>query len=125
MENTMILLIVTLFFLLFAVLFMVIVITNQTAHRPLLQNFSDDFEYVIYCVNLSAEEIYAKLEQVSPAHVLMETAIEEGVFPQCFEVITPWGGKLVHFIPGHAPEVTANPVIINNICEIIYYLEKR
>ena len=72
MENTMILLIVTLFFLLFAVLFMVIVITNQTAHRPLLQNFSDDFEYVIYRVNLSAEEIYAKLEKHDAQEVFME-----------------------------------------------------
>ena len=73
---------------------------------------------------LPADEIYAKLEQVCPAHILMDTAIEEGVFPQCFEVLTPWGGKLVHFIPGHAPEVTAHPVIISNICAIIHYLEK-
>ena len=75
-------------------------------------------------LELPADEIYAKLEQVSPAHVLMDTAIEEGVFPQCFENRTPWGGRLVHFIPGHAPEVTAHPVIIRNICEIIQYLEK-
>ncbi|MBO5308000.1 MAG: ThuA domain-containing protein [Lentisphaeria bacterium] len=76
-------------------------------------------------IALPEDEIYAKLEQVSPAHVFMETAIEEGVFPQCFEVITPWGGKLVHFIPGHSPEVTSHPAVIRNICEIINYLENK
>jgi hypothetical protein len=79
----------------------------------------------LQAVELPADEIYAKLEQVSPAHILMDTAIEEGVFPQCFEAVTPWGGKLVHFIPGHSPEVTSNPVIISNICAIINYLEKK
>ena len=78
----------------------------------------------LQAIELPADEIYAKLEQVSPAHVLMDTAIEEGAFPQCFEVLTPWGGKLIHFIPGHSPEVTATPAIISNICEIIYYLER-
>ena len=79
----------------------------------------------LQAVELPGDEIYAKLEQVSPAHILMDTAIEEGVFPQCFEAVTPWGGKLVHFIPGHSPEVTSNPVIISNICAIINYLEKK
>ena len=74
-------------------------------------------------LDLPADEIYAKLEQVSPAQVFMETAIEEGVFPQCFENRTPWGGRFVHFIPGHSPEVTGNAAVINNICEIIRYLE--
>ena len=85
MENTMILLIVTLFFLLFAVLFMVIVITNQTAHRPLLQNFSDDFEYVIYCVNLSAEEIYAKLEKHDAQEVFMEYSYDAAARQICLK----------------------------------------
>ena len=72
MDNTCVLLVVLLFFSAFAVLFVVIVITNQAAHRPLFQNFSDDFECVIYRVNLSAEEICAKLEKHDAQDVFMD-----------------------------------------------------
>lgn len=72
--------------------------------------------------DLETDEIYTELEQVSPAMVLMDTFIEEGVFPQCLEAITPWNGKFVSFIPGHAPAATANEYLIKNITEIINYL---
>ncbi len=64
------------------------------------------------------------MEQVCPAMILMETHIEEGTFPQCTEAVSPWGGKLVNFIPGHAPEVTSNPKLIRNVETIIDYLLK-
>ena len=72
--------------------------------------------------DLPQDEIYTELEQVSPAMILMDTAIKEGVFPQCMESITPWGGKMVSFLPGHAPEVTASPAIIANVTAIMEYL---
>lgn len=75
--------------------------------------------------DLDTDEIYTDLEQVSPAMVLMDTFIEEGVFPQCFETVTPWNGKLVSFIPGHAPAATTNEYLIKNITEIISYLLKK
>ena len=71
---------------------------------------------------LGADEIYTELEQVSPVTVLMDTFIEEGVYPQCCEAITPWGGKMVSFIPGHAPTATANGSLIRNVSAIIGYL---
>lgn len=74
---------------------------------------------------LEADEIYTELEQVSPVMVLMDTFIEEGVYPQCAEAITPWGGKFVSFIPGHAPQATANEYLIKNINAIINYLLKK
>lgn len=83
MENTMILLIVTLFFLLFAAAFVLIIVGNQVAHRPLLQNFSDDFEYVIYRVNLSAEEIHAKLEKHDAQEVFMEYSYDAAAQKIC------------------------------------------
>ncbi len=71
---------------------------------------------------LPKDEIYTELEQVSPFIALLDTKIEEGVYPQCLENNTPWGGKFVHFIPGHAPEVTSNEAFIANIVTIINYL---
>ena len=71
---------------------------------------------------LDTDEIYTNLEQVSPVMVLMDTFIEEGVFPQCCEAITPWGGKFVSFIPGHAPQIFENKLLISNINTIIEYL---
>jgi hypothetical protein len=71
---------------------------------------------------LPEDEIYTNLEQVCPATVLLDTFIEEGVFPQCFDNMTPWGGKFVHFIPGHRPTVTSDPAVIGNIVTIAEYL---
>ena len=68
------------------------------------------------------DEIYIELEQVSPAMVLMDTRIEQGVYPQCTETITPWGGKILSFLPGHASEVTSSEPFIANVSEMIRYL---
>lgn len=76
-----------------------------------LQNFS-----------LPEDEIYIELEQVGPAWTLMETQIEEGTFPQCFEAVNRWNGRFVAFMPGHRPEATANPALIGNVAAIIDYL---
>ncbi|MBR7127345.1 MAG: ThuA domain-containing protein [Lentisphaeria bacterium] len=73
-------------------------------------------------LELPTDEIYTELEQVSPITVLLDTFIEEGVYPQCLENFTPWGGKFIHFIPGHAKEVTENQKFISNITAIINYL---
>ena len=70
------------------------------------------------------DEIYIDLEQVSPAFTLMETRIGEGIFPQASESLTRYGGKMVNFIPGHAPEVTGNPDLIKNITVLVKYLQK-
>ena len=72
--------------------------------------------------DLPKDEIYTELEQVSPAMILMDTAIEQGVYPQCVETVNPWGGKMVSFLPGHAPEVTSSEPVIANITAIIDYL---
>ena len=74
---------------------------------------------------LEADEIYTELEQVSPVFVLMDTFIEEGVYPQCAETITPWNGKFVSFIPGHSVEAASNPALIQNITAIINYLIEK
>ena len=71
---------------------------------------------------LGSDEIYTELEQVSPVTVLMDTFIEEGVFPQCAETVTEQGGKIVSFIPGHLPVSAADGFLIRNVSEIIRYL---
>ena len=71
---------------------------------------------------LDTDEIYTNLEQTQPGMVLMDTFIEEGVFPQCMESYNPWGGKFLHFLPGHAPAATANADLIANIANMIQYL---
>ena len=70
---------------------------------------------------LDTDEIYTKLEQVQPGVVLMDTFIEEGVYPQCMESVTPWGGVFLHFLPGHKPEATSDAKLVGNIIELIKY----
>lgn len=74
-------------------------------------------------MKLPADEIYINLENTSPCMNLLETKIEEGTFVQCCETISPWGGKLISFIPGHTPAVTSSPAVIKNIVKIINYLK--
>ena len=74
-------------------------------------------------VEFPEDEIYINLEQTCPVHVIMETHTDEGTFPQCYECVTPWGGKIIGFIPGHAPAVTAHPAVAHNIKVIIDYLK--
>ncbi len=76
-------------------------------------------------LELGSDEIYINLEQVSKIDILMDTFIEEGVFPQCTEAITPWGGKFINFIPGHSPEITTKSELIHNIVELIKYLLEK
>ena len=75
--------------------------------------------------SLESDEIYTELEQVSPSMILMDTFIEEGGYPQCIETVTPWNGKFVSFIPGHAKTATGNPDLIYNITTIINYLLEK
>ncbi len=73
-------------------------------------------------MELPADEIYLALEQVGPIMTLMETRTDEGTFPQCVETTTPFGGKIVSFIPGHAESVSTHADTIANIKTLIDYL---
>jgi hypothetical protein len=66
-------------------------------------------------ISLPEDEIYTELEQTCPATILMQTTIEEGTFPQCYECLTPWNGKILGYLPGHFKEVTSSPEFIYNI----------
>lgn len=70
-------------------------------------------------LDLPEDEIYINLEQVNPVWILMNTDTEEGTFPQCYENATPWGGRVIGFIPGHRPEVTGSPELIANLKVLI------
>ncbi len=73
-------------------------------------------------LDLPEDEIYTELENTCPCMTIMETRIEEGTFVQCCEAVSPWGGRLVSFIPGHEQAVTSNPDVIADITAIIDYL---
>jgi hypothetical protein len=75
-------------------------------------------------MDLPEDEIYINLEQVCPAMTIMETKTDEGTFVQCYETVTPWGGKIIGFIPGHKPEVTSSEIYLKNIKILIDYLIK-
>ena len=68
------------------------------------------------------DELYVALEQTCPTVTLMETTIPEGTFPMCYETITPWGGRIVAYIPGHAADVVRLPNNVTNCRSIIDYL---
>ena len=70
------------------------------------------------------DEIYCSLEQVNPVMTLMETTISLGTSPQCTESYTPWGGKVINFLPGHRSEVTRDPRLTANLKILIDYLDK-
>ncbi len=65
------------------------------------------------------DEIYIHLEQTSPAMVLMETTINEGTFPQCWESATPWGGRVIGLLPGHRGEVVRDTTMVANAAALI------
>jgi len=68
------------------------------------------------------DELYVDLEQTCPIVTLMETTITEGTFPMCYETTTPWGGKIVGYIPGHAADVVRLHYNVANCRIIIDYL---
>ena len=75
---------------------------------------------------LENDEIYIKCEQTLPMTVLMETDTDEGIYPQCVECITPYGGKQIIFLPGHRVESFDNKTFIeNNFVLVDYLLENR
>jgi hypothetical protein len=84
------------------------------SRHPLCQHLQD--------VAQPADEIYINLEQSCPATTLMTTTTEEGTFPMAYETITPWGGKIVSYLPGHAPTAVRHPGNIANCRSIIEYL---
>ena len=84
------------------------------SRHPLCQQLQD--------VAQPSDEIYINLEQSCPATTLMTTTIEEGTFPMAYETITPWGGKIVSYLPGHAPEAVQHSGNVANCCSIIEYL---
>lgn len=65
------------------------------------------------------DEIYIRLEQTCPAMALMETTTLEGTFPQCWENATPWGGRVIGFLPGHRKEVAQDPALVRNVSHLI------
>ncbi len=73
-------------------------------------------------MDLPEDEIYLGLEQTQPCWFLMQTTTDEGTFPMAHLSKTPWNGRVISFLPGHKPEVCANPVLIENIHTLIRYL---
>ena len=73
MDNTVATIVILLFLIaIIAVLLLIIFQNQQMSLSHPIQNFSDDFEYVIYRANLSAREIFAKLEKHDPDEVFMD-----------------------------------------------------
>ena len=75
-------------------------------------------------MDLPEDEIYTELEYTSSVFPLMETRIGEGTFIQCCETLSPWGGKIINFLPGHKESVTANTILIQNLIILMQYLSE-
>jgi hypothetical protein len=72
--------------------------------------------------DLKEDEIYTKLAKTADIDVLLETEIEEGVFPMAYASKNQWGGKVIGFLPGHKPEAFENKDLVLDVVEIIKYL---
>ncbi len=79
--------------------------------HPLCRQLQDMF--------LPEDEIYTALEQTAPAWILLQTTTDEGTFPMGYECTTPYGGRLVGFLPGHKKEVCQDPQVVNNVKVLI------
>ena len=73
-------------------------------------------------MTLGEDEIYINLQQACPTTVLMETTTDEGTFPQCYTCASPWGGRVVGFLPGHRRESLGNESLLHNILTLLTYL---
>ena len=71
---------------------------------------------------LPEDEVYTSLEQTTPVMFLMEGILDGQSTPQCCESVTPWGGKVINFIPGHKAECVNSPALIGNVEILIEYL---
>ncbi len=66
-------------------------------------------------MELPCDEIYTGLEQTAPYWVLMETVVSGRSWPQCTESLSPWGGRVINFLPGHAAAVTGAAGYLTNL----------
>ena len=73
-------------------------------------------------MDFDTDEIYINLEQTCPTIDLMETHYEGKRFVQAWVNPTPWGGRIIGFLPGHAQTVTSNPLFLENLKSLINYL---
>ena len=73
---------------------------------------------------LPEDEVYTSLEQTRPAMFLMEGWVNGENSPQCSESHTPWGGKVINFIPGHKEICVNTPELSANIEILLRYLLK-
>ncbi|MDE0838622.1 MAG: ThuA domain-containing protein [Kiritimatiellae bacterium] len=73
-------------------------------------------------VDMPEDEIYLNLEQTAAVVTLMETRTDEGTFPMCYETMTPFGGHIAAYLPGHLPEVVAQPGNVANCRALIRWL---
>ena len=92
------------------------VIRTKTCH-PLGKKLRD--------FHLPEDEIYTDLEETAPIMTLMTTDTAGKTYPQCCETISPAGGRLISFIPGHKPECTANQDLLFNIELLISFLQEK
>ena len=75
--------------------------------------------------DLPEDEVYTALEQTSPAMFLMEGSVNGEKYPQCSESFTPWGGRVINFIPGHKEICATAPALVANVAILIRYLTER
>jgi len=74
--------------------------------------------------SLPTDEIYTALEQTAPLDILMTTTVGGRSWPQLVETTSAFGGKIVSFLPGHAPEATGNTDLVQTVLTLIDYLTK-
>ena len=74
---------------------------------------------------LPEDEVYTELEQTSPALFLMTGTVGNQSYPQCSESFTPWGGRVINFIPGHKENCVNNSCLIYNVETLVRYLIQK
>jgi hypothetical protein len=69
-------------------------------------------------MELPEDEIYTELEQTCPTMVLMTTEVNGKTYPQCYETTSPWGGRILGFLPGHDEAAVRTHALVAN-CRLL------
>lgn len=82
-------------------------VVPSIGRHPLIQRLAP--------LKLPADEIYMALEQTCPTVTLLETTTDEGTFPQAYECVSPWGGRIIGYLPGHASQVVSQSGLVDHV----------
>lgn len=96
----------------------------HAAYRLELTSSPHPLTEKLHSFDVPEDEIYTQLAETGPVEVLMTAQVGGEVWPQLFETRSPAGGRILSFLPGHIPAVTALPAFVSTVSILIADLDR-